>query len=290
MNVVESEELVQFVFPFLLTMDYSDLRVKVFVAGGSFAFFTTIFAVTLFICSLFPMFQNMGLKFRVFLSLSVVRGIFGIFATLIGSYAIFYTTNLSRDIVFGTNVTSHIGMLTTMGFFIFELSAVIISDVAFRSFSKMLIIHHALGVVSYSVAISLSANFSIGCKALILEMSTPFSCLSYLLMKVGMERSFLWRFNQMILVHTFHLRSVVECYLWYITFQNWQYIWNFLPTSLFILTYLSLVLVTFVMTPYWGYKKTQQLFNPVDWNFEDSSSHASHHNVSAVNGVVKKTI
>ncbi|CAG5120432.1 unnamed protein product [Candidula unifasciata] len=252
-DVIESEELVQSISPVLLTLDYNHLRVKFLVAGGSFAFFSLIFTATLFLCGLFPVFRNLGLKFQVFLSLSVVRGIYGVFASIVGLYGIFYTTNLDRDV----------------------------------TFSKMLIIHHAIGVFSYTISVGLSANFSIGCKVLILEMSTPFSCLSYLLLKVGMERSVWWRLNQMFLVHTFHLRSVVECYLWYFTLKHWQYIWNFLPTSLLILTYTGLVLVTFVMTPYWGYKKTQQLFNPVDWNFEDSNKHGSRQSTVVVNGAVK---
>jgi hypothetical protein len=38
------------------------------------------------------------------------------------------------------------------------------------------------------------------------------------------------------------------------------------------------------MTPYWTYKKTQQMITPVDWNFEESSK------TKSTNGVVGKKL
>lgn len=291
-DVIESEEIVQYVHPALLRLDYRDWKIKWFIAGGSFTFFTIIFGALISICCLLPTFGKLDMKFKVFLSLSVARALYGVFTTIVGTYAIFSTTNLDRDIVFGTNSTSSFAMIVTVGFFMFELAAVVLSDIAFKSFSKMLIVHHGLGVISYFTAISLNANFSIGCKILILEMSTPFSCLSYVLLKSGLERTLIWKVNQMILVHTFHLRSMVECYLWYLTHRHWQYIYHFQPTSLLILTYVSLFLITFLMTPYWCYKKTQQLFNPVDWNFRESTSKniSQTENVDHADSIRKKKI
>ena len=102
------------------------------------------------------------------------------------------------------------------------------------------------------------------------EMSTPFSALCWTLLKAGKERSLLWKVNQFLLVHSFHLRNVAEMLLWYITYRNWQNIWNHLPTALFVFVYGELVLVSFFLTPYWAYKKSKQMFCPVDWNFEST--------------------
>jgi ceroid-lipofuscinosis protein 8 len=41
-----------------------------------------------------------------------------------------------------------------------------------------------------------------------------------------------------------------------------------MPMTVFLMLYVQLTLVSLVMTPYWTYKKTAQMINPVDWNFE----------------------
>ena len=267
-DVIASEELVQHLSPSLLTLDYTSTKVKVTVVGVTFLFFSFLFLTALTLCKFFLVYKAISFKHRVFMSLAISRAIFGFSCIGLGCYAIFKTTNLDRDVVFGRNVTSAMSMYYTVGFFIFELSAVIVSDMCFRTFSKMLITHHGLALLGYGLAIHLEANFTFGCKALILEMSTPFSCLCFVLLKAGLERSLAWKINQIVLVHSFHLRSVAEFHLWWVTYWNWDYIWAHMPAAIFVLLYFNLVMVTFVMTPYWGYKKTQQLFNPIDWNFE----------------------
>lgn len=71
--------------------------------------------------------------------------------------------------------------------------------------------------------------------------------------------------------------------MWYLTYQHWERIWSAMPLSIFSFLYIQLILVTFLMTPYWTYKKTQQMITPVDWNFEDSEAN------KARNGEAKKT-
>ena len=141
--------------------------------------------------------------------------------------------------------------------------------------------------MSYTLAIKNQAVFGFGVKAITLELSTPFSCACFVLLKMGMERSMLWKANQILLVHTFHIRSMIECYMWYETYHNWGHIWANMPLGNFVTLYLSLVSVTFMMTPYWGWKKTQQLFNPVDWNHQEA---ATEQTVTVQNGEVKKMI
>ena len=56
-----------------------------------------------------------------------------------------------------------------------------------------------------------------------------------------------------------------------------------MPGIMFVILYTQLVLVTCVMTPYWTYKKTVQMINPIDWNFEDSEK------TKQMNGSAKKS-
>nr|KAG5706406.1 hypothetical protein BaRGS_033167 [Batillaria attramentaria] len=188
---------------------------------------------------------------------------------------------MDKDVVFGTTATSSFALCITVGFFLFECGALTVSDAIFKSFSFLLNLHHWLSLVGYSLLIYYGAAHWIGCKGLVLEMSTPFSALCWTLLKAGKERSVVWKANQFLLVHTFHLRSVVECLFWYISYQNWSHIWAHMPLPVFLALYVQLTLVSLVMTPYWTYKKTAQMINPVDWNFESKRQGAD---VSALNG------
>ncbi|XP_059146341.1 protein CLN8-like [Physella acuta] len=268
--IIEEEEILQYVNPSLLKVDYASRKVQGVIIIGTFIFVLVLFFGSMLFCNLFSAFRSLVSKHKVFMSLAIVRAVYGVFGIVIGCYGIFKTTALDRDIVFGKTATSTVAMCVTVGFFMFELSAVILSDLAYRTFSKMLIMHHSLALIAFTLALHSESNYAFGCKGMILEMSTPFSCLCYVLLKAGMESSKLWTINQCVLIHTFHLRSVVECYLWYVSYQNWTEISTHMPLPIFVLLYANLTLVTFIMTPYWGYKKTQQLFNPVDWNFQES--------------------
>ena len=285
-DVVPSEELLTYIHPSLVDIAFSDSSIKLACIAGTSATCVAIFALFHIFGELcFPVYKRLPSKHKTFMCLAIVRGCYGLFGIVFGGYCLLAFTNLDRDVVFGRSATSTLAMYVTVGFFIFELSAVVISDIVFGTLSKMLIIHHGLGLISYMVAVQGQENHPFGTKALVLEMSTPFSCLCYVLLKAGMEKSKLWKLNQIVLVHTFHLRSVVECHLWYVTYKNWDYISRDMPASSFYLLYITLAMVTFIMTPYWGYKKTQQLFNPVDWNFQESRNTDAF-----ANGDVKKMI
>ncbi|GFN84543.1 hypothetical protein PoB_001104900 [Plakobranchus ocellatus] len=285
-DVIPSEELLNYINPGLLNIDFSESVIKVTCIVGTFITCCAVFLLFHILGNLFfRVYRQLPSKHKAFMCLAVVRGCYGLFGTLFGGYCLLAFSNLDRDVVFGRTATSTLAMYVTVGFFVFELSAVILSDIIFGSFSKMLIIHHGLALISYAIAVQGQENHPFGCKALILEMSTPFSCICYVLLKAGMEKSRLWKINQIVLVHTFHLRSVVECHLWYVTYKHWEYISHDMPAATFYLLYATLTLVTFIMTPYWGYKKTQQLFNPVDWNFQESRTSNTY-----INGDVKKMI
>ncbi|XP_059169446.1 protein CLN8-like [Physella acuta] len=281
--ILEEEEILQYVHPSLLKVDYASRKVQGVIIIGTFIIVLALFFGSMLFCNMFSAFRSLVSKQKVFMSLAIVRAVYGVFCIVIGCYFIFKTTSLDRDIVFGKNATSTVAMCVTVGFFLFELSAVVLSDLVYKTFSKMLIMHHSLALIAFTLAVVYESNYAIGCKGLILEMSTPFSCICYLLLKAGMESSKLWTINQCVLIHTFHLRSVVECHLWYVGYQNWTEIYARMPLPIFVMMYTNLTLATFIMTPYWGYRKTQQLFNPVDWNFQESRN-----TDSISNGSVKK--
>ncbi|XP_052782052.1 protein CLN8-like [Mya arenaria] len=244
--------------------------VQLICVAASTATFCLIYLLTSFASTAIPIYHNLHRKEKVFWNLAVVRGSFGFFAMAVGFWAIFLDTELAHDVVFAKTPFSNFAMCITVGFFVFECFMVCWSDLYFRQFNLLLNLHHWLSLVGYSLVLYSGSTHYMGCRGLLLEMSTPFSCLCWTLLKAGMTHTLLWKANQFLLVHTFHTRSIVECYIWYLTYQHWNRIWAAMPTETFIPLYVQLTLVTFVMTPYWTYKKTTQMINPVDWNFEDS--------------------
>lgn len=275
--------LVENIHPYLAKLDYSKSSTNLALIVTSFLIYTAIFITSVILSNLVWTYRNMRSKEKMFWNLAIVRGCYGFFCIAVGIWAIFYDTELSEDVVFATCPSSYFALTVTIGFFIFECCMLLVSDIYYRQFNVLLNIHHWLALIGYSLIIVIGSTHYFGTNALILEMSTPFSCLCWTLLKTGKAHTFLWKANQFLLVHTFHLRSVVECYLWYQTYKHWSYIWTKMPGAMFAVLYTQLVLVTFVMTPYWTYKKTVQMVNPIDWNFEDSEKNKQ------MNGSAKKT-
>ena len=275
--------LVEHIHPVLVDLDYRQWTVKIIFIFGSFLFFVLVYFLTGVVFMTTWTYRNLREKEKMFWKLAIVRAVYGIFCTVVGIWAIFVDTALEKDPVFATNPTSYFGLTVTVGFFVFECSATMVSDILFKNISIALNIHHWLSLLGYSTLMVTEAAHCFGTKGLILEMSTPFAAVCWTLLKAGKADTLLWRANQFILVHTFHLRSVVECSLWYLTYQHWNRIWSAMPISIFCFLYTELTVLTFLLTPYWTYKKTKQMIIPSDWNFEDSNA-----SPKTQNGDVKK--
>ena len=139
---------------------------------------------------------------------------------------------------------SSILVLSHLGFFVFEWSAQMYFDVRFKVFSRALHVHHFLCIVGFIVSAYTQLNYYYACSGFILEMTTPFSCICYCLIKCKLENTLLWKANQMILIHLFHMRSVIEFFLIYEYVGNFEH-FKVLPlvyhlqisTNLFILCF-----------------------------------------------------
>lgn len=270
-DVIPEEELVQYLSPRLLEIPLDTLNVKVTVVLCAFLFFTASLFPAYILVNMVPALRAMKFKEKVFTVLAVTRSIFGFFAIFLAGYALLTTTNLDRDLVFGRTNTCTLGTYTCFGFFIFELFLSVASDIYFKTFSKMLFFHHFLAMLWGLGVVYYDAYYSYFCKGILLEMSTPFSCICFVLLKAGMGDSKLWKINQMVLIHTFHLRNVVECMMYYMTFKNWKYVMENSPIAVLTIHHICMFTVFFGMTPYWTYKKTMQLFLKKDFSMTDET-------------------
>lgn len=201
-------------------------------------------------------FRGLSRRGRFLWHMTVLRGIYGLFASAVGVRAAFFDDHLAGDVVLATNAVSRAAILLSGAFFLLEASLITVADIVTGEASWLMRAHLWLAMANFlMVAIYQSIHF-FSCVSLLLEISSPFSSLSWLLHRLGWGNSLGWRLNQFFLLHTFHLRSVIECYLFFVTYRNWDRVWTKMPLPIFVTLYGQLLVVTFVMTPYWTYRQT----------------------------------
>jgi ceroid-lipofuscinosis protein 8 len=213
----------------------------------------------------------MILKDKMFWSLAIVRGTYGLIGTLFSVYERFFDADLLVHPTNSKTELSYLIVLSHFGFFIFEWSAQIYFDVKFKTLNTQLHAHHLISFIGYFGSAWSDTMHYAACSAFILEMSTPFSCICYCLIKTKQSDSALWKINQFILIHTFHLRSVVEFTLLYETYKYWS---DFSQIPIYILVnwIFGLLVVALYLTPFWTWKKTEQMFTKSDWSSDNQNS------------------
>lgn len=201
----------------------------------------------------------------MFWNLAIVRGVFGTVTTLGALHEKFLDEGLWYHITEGKTVYSYLLVTHNTGFFVFEILAQVYFDIRFKTFSKELHLHHLFSFTGlYSVVVD-DINHYFSTTLIMLEMSTPFSCICFCLIKLQLADSLAWKINQMLLIHVFHLRSFVEFRGLYDTFNNWKFV-SQMPYMQFFSQIGGLICLFFYLTPYWTYRKTEQLFTRKDFS------------------------
>ncbi|CAL8294267.1 unnamed protein product [Arctogadus glacialis] len=252
-------------------MDYYTLDVRLHLVGLGFAFYTAVFIIChLLSVVLSRTYRSLLTKEKVFWNLAATRAVFGIQSTVAGLCVLTKDSAVSRDQVSGKDDFSWFNVLTATGFFFFENMALHASNVVFRSFDLPLATHHFFALSGYvSLLIWDPLGHFLPMITLLLEVSTPFTCISWMLLKAGWARSMFWRANQWVMIHMFHCRMVLTYYMWWVSWSHWTAINAIYPLVPRTLYFTGLALLTVVLNPIWTHKKTMQLLNPVDWNFSD---------------------
>lgn len=244
-----------------------DYRVQ--LIGLGFAFYAGIFLLShLLSVPLTRTYNSLVAKEKVFWNLAATRAVFGIQSTVAGLRALTEDSALTSDRVKGQADWSWFNVLTATGFFVFENVALHASSVVFRSFDLPLATHHFFALTGYAGAVVWdSMGHFLPMVTLLLEMSTPFTCISWMLLKAGWARTLFWRANQWVMIHAFHCRMVLTYYMWWVTLNHWGELSSNVAVPPLFIYLTGLTLLTFILNPIWTHKKTMQLFNPVDWNF-----------------------
>ncbi|XP_059376337.1 protein CLN8 [Carassius carassius] len=252
-------------------MEYSSQDIQLKIIGLGFFFYAFIFLLSHILSSLlFHTYRSLSAKEMVFWDLAATRAVFGIQSMVAGLRALMEESAVYSDKILGQENWSWFNVLTATGFFLFENVALHASNVAFWSFDLPLAMHHFFALAGFVGAVVWNwLGHFLPMVTLLLEMSTPFTCISWMLLKAGWSKTFFWKANQWMMIHMFHCRMVVSYYMWWVSWNHWEEMNTHIPLVQRLLFFIGLFLLTFFLNPIWTHKKTLQLLNPVDWNFDN---------------------
>ena len=232
-----------------------------------FLYNLSILLVLSVISNISATYRSLKTSHKFFWCLAGVRTSFGVFSVVLSIITLLGDKGMWDDIVLGRTLSSQFFFTFIVGFFIFECSLLVFSDIAFRQRSYALHIHHSITLFGYSIGLFLDQGYCIGALIVSLEMSTPFSCMCWVLLKMNLSKSLLWTVNQWILVHLFHTRQNVLCVVMYVVAKDWDNVYQNMNMLLIVLLIGGAVVMLLGLNPYWTQKKTNQLFSREDWNF-----------------------
>ncbi|XP_043929467.1 protein CLN8 [Protopterus annectens] len=253
--------------------DYFSWNVRfTFIACGFF-FYLSVFVVTHFLSLYFSAtYLLLNAREKVFWILAATRAVFGVQSLGAGLYTLLVDPVLSADIATAQQDWSWFNILIAAGFFLFENVALHISNMTFRTFDIPLAVHHFFAFMGFaSVVLCDTTGHYLAMITLLMEMSTPFTCISWMLLKAGWSSTLFWKINQWVMIHMFHCRIVLTYHMWYVCIYNWDQLIQRTPVPPLVILLTGLFLLTVILNPFWTYKKTLQLLTPVDWNFADKT-------------------
>lgn len=253
----------------IFDLDYASWQIRSTLVVAGFVFYLGVFVVCHQLSSsLNSTYRSLVAKEKVFWDLAATRAVFGVQSTAAGLWALLVDPVLHADRACGQQNWCWFHIATATGFFLLENVAVHLSNFFFWTWDWFLVLHHLFAFLGFlgSVA-NVKAGHYLAMTTLLLEVSTPFTCVSWMLLKAGWSDSLLWKVNQWLMVHMFHCRMVLTYHMWWVCFQHWAALASSLYLPHLVLFLCGLGLLTLLINPYWTHKKTQQLLSPVDWNF-----------------------
>ena len=233
-------------------------------------------------------YRTMHISQKIYWSLAGVRSLFGVSSVVLSVITLLGDEELREDIVLGRTLSCQFFFTYIVGFFIFECSLLSFTELAFGVKSLGLLAHHFLALLGYFVGLFWDHGYCIGTLVVSLEMSTPFSCFCWVLLKLNLSKSMLWTANQWLLVHLFHTRQNVLCVVMYVVAKDWENVYQNMNMLLTVPFIGGVIIMLVGLNPYWTQKKTQQLFSREDWNFHPPTNNTSSKSTNQCNGSPNK--
>jgi len=197
-----------YLFPQLEGTDVNSSATKVTIVGISFVVWSVVFIICYFVSYQFVTFRRyLSSKEKVFWCLAIIRALFGLVSTFFGVWYLAFDSTFYDDVVNTLTVSSFVGLHMGIGFFVLENVALYASSFLFHSFDRFLAIHHGLSLLGGSIVAYYGKGHYFAMIGLLLEITTPFSCICWLFIKAKMAHLRVWRINQL---HSRPTSSTVE--------------------------------------------------------------------------------
>jgi ceroid-lipofuscinosis protein 8 len=168
-------------------LDYASWKIRSTLAVAGFVFYLGVFVVCHQLSSsLNATYRSLAAREKVFWDLAATRAVFGVQSTAAGLWALLGDSVLQADKALGQQSWCWFHITTATGFFFFENVAVHLSNLFFQTFDLFLVVHHLFAFLGFlGSAANLRAGHYLAMTTLLLEMSTPFTCISWMLLKVS---------------------------------------------------------------------------------------------------------
>lgn len=168
-------------------LDYTSCTVRTALAVAGFAFYLGVFVVCHQLSSsLNATYRSLAAREKVFWDLAATRAVFGVQSTAAGLWALLADPVLHADKARSQQGWCWFHIATATGFFFFENVAVHLSNALFRTFDLFLAVHHLFAFLGFlGSMVNLGAGHYLAMITLLLEASTPFTCVSWMLLKVS---------------------------------------------------------------------------------------------------------
>ncbi|XP_025062139.1 protein CLN8-like [Alligator sinensis] len=249
--------------------DYLLWEVRLFLVVLGFFFYLGVFLLSHLLSSWISVtYRTFSSKEKVFWNIKVTRGVFGLQSWVSGLWALLIDPVFQADKVYSQQKWSWFTCLIASGFFLLENVAVHLSNFIFKTFDAFVVVHHFLAFVGLlGLILNTKSGHYLPLMGMLLEMSTPTTCISWLLLKAGYSHTIFWKANQWLMIHLFHCRMMLTYHMWWVCISNWNDVVENLGLLYFIVLFLGLASVSIILNPYWTYKKTMQVVSPTDRNF-----------------------
>ncbi|XP_044616469.2 protein CLN8 isoform X1 [Equus asinus] len=169
----------------IFDLDYASWKIRSTLVVAGFVFYLGVFVVCHQLSSsLNTTYRSLVAKEKVFWNLAATRAVFGVQSTAAGLWALLVDPVLQADKARGQQNWCWFHVATATGFFFFENVAVHLSSLFFRTFDLFLVVHHLFAFLGFlGSVVNLKAGHYLAMITLLLEMSTPFTCISWMLLK-----------------------------------------------------------------------------------------------------------
>lgn len=176
-------------FGSIFARDYTLWEVRLRLVAVGFFIYLVIFLISHYLISwMSNSYNSLQPKDKFFLTRTVMRGVFGIQGCIGGLWALLLDPVFQVDKVYAQQDWSWFHCLIASGFFLVENVTLIVFSFVFKTFDWILFVHHILAFGGYfGLVVNIKSGHYIPLMGMMLDMSTPFACVSWMLLKVRFE-------------------------------------------------------------------------------------------------------